>query len=211
MDWGAFFSVFGLVFVAELGDKTQLAVITQTCKHRRPLAVFVGASAALAGVTALSVVGGQVLERLIPDDLLRIAAALMFVLMGFLVAREATRAGAGSLNEEACLDACEISGNDAPLSASFPAWNWHAFGATFGLLFLAELGDKTQLAVLSLASRYEDTWALLGGGALALTLVTALGVVGGRVLSRLVPRRRLLWVSVALFVAMGALMGFGAV
>ena len=210
MDWGTFFSVFGLVFVAELGDKTQLAVVTQTCKHRRPWAVFVGASAALGAVTALGVIGGQVLGRLIPDDLLRSAAALLFVVMGFLVAREAAKAGAHASNEGVCLDGCETSGSNAPGSPSCPAWNWHAFGATFGLLFLAELGDKTQLAVLSLASKHRDVWAVLGGGALALTLVTALGVVGGRVLCQLVPQRLLLWISAAVFIAMGVLMGFGA-
>ena len=47
MDWSALAAAFGLVFVAELGDKTQLAVITQTCKYRRPWAVFWGASLAL--------------------------------------------------------------------------------------------------------------------------------------------------------------------
>ena len=46
MDWNVLLSTFGLVFVAELGDKTQLAVVTQTCKYRRPWAVFLGASLA---------------------------------------------------------------------------------------------------------------------------------------------------------------------
>ena len=57
MEWGILFSTFGLTFVAELGDKTQLAVVAQTCKYRRPWAVFLGASLALTAVTLLGANG----------------------------------------------------------------------------------------------------------------------------------------------------------
>jgi putative Ca2+/H+ antiporter (TMEM165/GDT1 family) len=56
---------------------------------------------------------------------------------------------------------------------------------------------------------YGDAWSVFLGGTLALTLVTALGVVGGQVLCRLIPERLLLWVSAVAFVVMGALLGFG--
>jgi putative Ca2+/H+ antiporter (TMEM165/GDT1 family) len=205
MDWGAFLSAFGLVLVAELGDKTQLAVVTQTCKHRRPWAVFAGASAALTAVTALGVVGGQALGRLVPEGVLRIAAVLAFVVMGTLVAREAWKAGNSGLGEEWCGNPGDGQMDCTPISA----WDWRAFSATFGLLFVAELGDKTQLAVLSLSSRHGDLWAVFGAAALALTLVTALGVVGGQGLCRLLPERALLWTSAVAFVVMGVLMGAG--
>ena len=67
MMWNTLLSAFGLVFVAELGDKTQLAVLTQTCKYRRPWAVFLGASIALTAVTALGAVAGQVLGQFVPE------------------------------------------------------------------------------------------------------------------------------------------------
>lgn len=225
MDWGTFFSVFGLVFVAELGDKTQLAVVTQTCKYRRPVAVFGGASVALAIVTVIGVIGGQVLGRLIPQQVLRLVAALAFVVMGILIAREASQGEGDVWGENACDHGCEDPGADhpggprpggprpgggRPAAASLSVWNWQAFVVSFGLLFVAELGDKTQLAVLSLSSKYGDAWAVLGGAALALTLVTALGVVGGRMLCDLVPQRLILWLSAALFIVIGAWMGLGA-
>ncbi len=53
MNWNLLLSTFGLVFLAELGDKTQLMVVTQVCKYRRPWPVFAGASLALVAVTAL--------------------------------------------------------------------------------------------------------------------------------------------------------------
>jgi putative Ca2+/H+ antiporter (TMEM165/GDT1 family) len=202
MDWNVLLSTFGLVFVAELGDKTQLAVVTQTCKHRRPWAVFLGASLALTAVTALGAIGGQVLGQIVPQPVLRIIAALAFVVMGVLIGREAARARDG----KSVGDACAITEvTCTPTSA----WDWKAFGSTFGLLFVAELGDKTQLAVLSLAGKWGGPWIVFLGGTLALTLVTALGVVGGQGLCRLIPERLLLWISAIAFVTMGILMGFG--
>jgi putative Ca2+/H+ antiporter (TMEM165/GDT1 family) len=102
MDWNALFSTLGLVFIAELGDKTQLAVVTQTCKHRKPWAVFLGASAALIAVTALGAIGGQILGQFIPERILRIAAALAFVVMGGLIIREAIKA-----TKKASEDTCD--------------------------------------------------------------------------------------------------------
>jgi putative Ca2+/H+ antiporter (TMEM165/GDT1 family) len=204
MDWGALASTFGLIFVAELGDKTQLAVVTQTCKYRRPWAVFWGASLALTAVTLIGAVGGQLLGQVIPPTVLRIAAALAFVVMGILIGREAARAGHNAIGE--AYEYLPGGEKDCPPPA---AWDWKAFGSTFGLLFVAELGDKTQLAVLSLAGKYKAPWPVFLGGAAALTVVTALGAIGGQGLCRLVPERLLLWISAVAFVVMGTLMGFG--
>ncbi len=80
-----FLSTFALLFVAELGDKTQLAVISMTAKHRMPVWVFAGAALALVAVTLLGVIGGEVLTRFIPEIVLRKAAAALFVIMGILM------------------------------------------------------------------------------------------------------------------------------
>lgn len=78
-------STFALLFVAELGDKTQLAVISMTAKHKMPLWVFIGATLALTAVTALGVLGGGLLTRFIPELVLRKVAAALFVVMGLLM------------------------------------------------------------------------------------------------------------------------------
>jgi putative Ca2+/H+ antiporter (TMEM165/GDT1 family) len=80
-----FLSTFALLFVAELGDKTQLAVISMTAKHKMPIWVFAGATLALAAVTLLGVVGGELLTRIIPEMVLRKIAAVLFVMMGVLM------------------------------------------------------------------------------------------------------------------------------
>lgn len=78
-------STFALLFVAELGDKTQLAVISMTAKHKAPLWIFAGATLALAAVTAIGVLGGELLTRLVPEMVLRKVAAVLFVVMGVLM------------------------------------------------------------------------------------------------------------------------------
>ena len=78
-------STFALLFVAELGDKTQLAVISMTAKHKMPIWIFIGATLALASVTALGVLGGELLTRFIPEMVLRKIAAVLFVVMGVLM------------------------------------------------------------------------------------------------------------------------------
>jgi len=206
LDWSTLLSTLGLVFVAELGDKTQLAVVTQTCKYRHGWPVFAGASLALSLVTLLGALGGQVLGQFIPASVLRYAAALAFVAMGLLIGREALLAlKRGQENAECALDSAEES------CSIDQGWNWKAFSSTLGLLFVAELGDKTQLAVLSLSSKQGTPWAVFAGGALALSLVTAIGVLGGQGLCRIIPERVLLSLSAAAFVAMGVLMGFGII
>jgi len=78
-------STFALLFVAELGDKTQLAVISMTAKHKAPWWIFIGATLALAAVTLLGVLGGELLTRIIPEAVLRKIAAVLFVAMGVLM------------------------------------------------------------------------------------------------------------------------------
>jgi Ca2+/H+ antiporter, TMEM165/GDT1 family len=78
-------STFALLFVAELGDKTQLAVISMTARHKMPLWIFLGATLALAAVTGIGVLGGELLTRFIPEAILRKIAAALFVAMGVLM------------------------------------------------------------------------------------------------------------------------------
>lgn len=206
MNWGAFLTALGVVFVAELGDKTQLAVVTQVCKFRRPWAVFAGASLALALVTVLGAVVGQALGQLVPQDIVRSVAAGAFLLMGMLMGGQAWRSW--SRSDSPLVEACDTAGSDESSQAA-SRWCWQAFGATVGLLFVAEMGDKTQLAVLGLAGQSSSAWAVFLGGSLALIAVTALGVLGGEALCRLVPERTMLWVSAATFTVVGALMASG--
>ncbi len=82
MDWKVFLTTFGTIFLAELGDKTQLAAIMMTSKTKLPLSVFLGASLALCLVTMVGVLLGEGLIAVIPQNILKKVAALAFVAIG---------------------------------------------------------------------------------------------------------------------------------
>ncbi len=85
MNWQIFWLTFGTIFLAEMGDKTQLAALTMTADTRAPVAVFLGASLALCLATLLGVALGGLLTRLIPEYLIKKAAGLAFLAIGALI------------------------------------------------------------------------------------------------------------------------------
>ncbi len=82
MDWKLALTTFSAIFLAEMGDKTQLAVVTMTASSRKPLSVFLGGAVALMLVTALGVLLGGVIDRYVPERLLARSAAVLFVVIG---------------------------------------------------------------------------------------------------------------------------------
>ena len=82
MDWKLFFASFATIFVAELGDKTQIAAFTLTAEGHKPWIVFVGASMALVCVTAIGVGVGSVAGKYIPETTIKRSAAVIFILLG---------------------------------------------------------------------------------------------------------------------------------
>ena len=87
--------------------------------------------------------------------------------------------------------------------------DWKIFGTAFLTLFLAELGDKTQLAVITMTASTESKMAVFLGASLALIVVTGLGVLVGAVLSAWVPTEWLQRIVAVAFIAIGVLMLFG--
>jgi len=201
LDLTTLFSTFGLLFVAELGDKTQLAVITQTCKFGRPWPVFLGGALALAAVTGLGVAFGRLLSALVPAIWMQRIAGAAFVVMGLIILVGALRQMRRPQGEASAVPACD--------AAETRRLNWQAFSSTFGLLFIAELGDKTQLAAFSMASEARSPWPVFIGGSLALAVVTGLGVAFGQGLTRIIPERILKLISALAFIVIGVLMEGG--
>jgi len=84
-----FLMSFVMLFCAELGDKTQLAVFTLVSQYKKPIPIFLGASLALVVVTLIGAVFGEVVARYIPEAYLKLAAGILFVGIGIFVLVEA--------------------------------------------------------------------------------------------------------------------------
>jgi|WetSurMetagenome_2_1015567.scaffolds.fasta_scaffold71401_3 Ca2+/H+ antiporter, TMEM165/GDT1 family len=82
MGWNQFIAAFAALFLAELGDKTQLVVITMSAATKRPLAVFLGGSLALVLLTGIGAIAGEAVTKVVPEWLLRKTSALLFVAIG---------------------------------------------------------------------------------------------------------------------------------
>jgi len=85
MDWRIMLSTFGVIFLAEMGDKTQLAAMTMAAQSKKPWAVFLGASFALVAVSAVGVLVGSVIGNYVPIVWVKRIAALLFIVIGVLI------------------------------------------------------------------------------------------------------------------------------
>jgi putative Ca2+/H+ antiporter (TMEM165/GDT1 family) len=88
--------------------------------------------------------------------------------------------------------------------------SWNLFFSTFAAIFLAELGDKTQLATLSLASEGGSRWTVFAGSALALVASSAIAVLAGEAVARIIPPVWIKRAAGAVFVALGVMMLAGS-
>ena len=84
--------------------------------------------------------------------------------------------------------------------------NWQAFTTTFVMLLIAELGDKTQLAVVCQAAKFQKPWLVWLGAGLALIVVSGIGVAVGQVCGQFLPREIISRVAGGIFIVMGVLM-----
>ncbi|HTG93714.1 MAG TPA: TMEM165/GDT1 family protein [Pyrinomonadaceae bacterium] len=85
MDLRVMLTTFGIIFLAEMGDKTQLAAMTMSAQTKKPWAVFLGASLALAAVSALGVIVGATLGNYVPLEWVKRVAAVAFIIIGVLM------------------------------------------------------------------------------------------------------------------------------
>jgi len=172
---------FGLVFLAELGDKSQLVCMTLAARHRH-WPVLAGAMVAFAILNTLAVVFGAGLSHWVPERVLAAVVALLFAIFGILSLR--------AKEEEGEEDVTERSGHGI-------------FVTAFLMIFLAEMGDKTQIAVAGMASTLPviPVWI---GATVALFATSALGVVAGRKLLRRIPIHRLHQISGVFFLILAA-------
>jgi putative Ca2+/H+ antiporter (TMEM165/GDT1 family) len=85
MDLRVLLTTFGIIFLAEMGDKTQLAAMTMAADTKKPWTVFIGASLALAAVSAIGVLVGGVVGQYVPLEWVKRVAAVAFIVIGVLM------------------------------------------------------------------------------------------------------------------------------
>ena len=167
------------VVLAEMGDKTQLLAMAFATRYR-PHKVLIAVFLATLANHSLAVLAGHFLSVVIPLDIISFVAAVSFVVFGLWTIR-----------------GDELEGEDRKESRFGPV-------ATVAIaFFLAEMGDKTQLATISLAVEYRNMFNVLMGTTLGMVIADTVGIVVGIVLCRHIPERTIKWISAGVFVLFG--------
>ena len=186
-----FATVFGVIFIAELPDKTAVAALVLATRHRA-LPVFIGTASALIVQSLIAVAAGGVLA-LLPPRPVHIGAGLLFLVSAVSMWRSK-----GEESEPSDGKPAEGDATDAR-QPSFKS----AFFKAFAVVFLAELGDLTQLGTAALAARYRSPVTVFAASALALCSVAALAVFLGNRLSRLINPRVVQKIAAVVFGVLG--------
>lgn len=181
---------FGIVALAELADTSGLVTLVLASRFPARL-VLVGVFAAFAVQVGVAVAAGS-LVALLPERLLAAVLAVIFLGSAVLLLRG-------------------DDDDDDTVSGKAPTTPWRVVALCFGITLLSELGDPTQIIVATLAARYEDPLAVGTGSLLALWTVSALAVLGGNRLARVVSRRWLTRVAAAVLVVLAVLSAVEAV
>jgi Ca2+/H+ antiporter, TMEM165/GDT1 family len=182
----AFLVAFGVVFLAELPDKTMFATIVLSTRYRRPVAVVVGVTLAMIVHSVLAVIVGEALRRL-PSTPTRLAVAALFLVGGILLLR-------GGGDDEAS----ELQ--TAPVHSA-----WGVIGRSALIIGIAEFGDFTQLATIGIVADRGYAAAVAAGSVAAHIVVAILAVLAGAWLERRLPVRTVQRSAGVLFIVFGLL------
>jgi len=173
-----FLASLAFVFLAEMGDKTQLLAMAFATRFRWQIVLW-GVFVATAANHLFAVYVGNYLTAIIPFEYIKIAAALSFILFGLWTLR------GDKLEDE------DKKSNFGP------------FWTVVVAFFLAEMGDKTQLATVALAAEYRTVVTVWLGTTTGMVMADAVGIIVGIVLHKKIPDKQVKWFAAAVFIVFG--------
>jgi Ca2+/H+ antiporter, TMEM165/GDT1 family len=181
-------TVFGLIFVGELPDKTAVAGLVLGTRFPWRW-VFAGIAAAFLTHVIIAVAAGSLLT-LLPRRPVEVVVAVLFLIGAVLIWRE----GRDDTQDEQAPGAAVLE------TAGF----WRVASLAYGVIFVAEWGDLTQILTANLAAKYHDPLSVGVGAVLGLWAVALLAILGGKTLLRLLPIKWITRVAALVMVALGA-------
>jgi len=176
---------FITIFLAELADRSNIAIFALSGSSKYPRAVYLGAASALLAANFLGAVIGGKLATLLPVYLIKVIAALGFAYLAIrlLWLERLSSKKQGNPNRES------VSLNSSPYKKFIydPHDRWSVFGSTFLTIFLTSLGDEEQIATLLLSAQSQAPVIVFMGAALAVVSTSLVAVLLGRGVARWLP------------------------
>ena len=177
MDYSLFILTFTTIFLAELGDKTQIITFICSTQTRKYLFTFVSSILALTSSTLLSICLGGVLRYCIPMNIVNIIGGIIFILVGLISLKRTEKKN-------------EFKKVFSPLSI-------------FILIFISEIGDKTQIALLTLMLTYYSFLEIFCGAILGFILINGVAILISRKIADKISTRKFNIISSLVFTCIG--------
>ncbi len=174
----AFWTSLAFVVLAEMGDKTQLLAMAFATRMRWQT-VMGGVFVATAANHFLAVLAGKYLTALVPLLYIKIAAAVSFILFGLWTIKGDT------------------------LDDEDKRFNFSPFWTVTVAFFIAEMGDKTQLATVALAADFHAVLPVWMGTTTGMLIADAIGIILGIVLHKRLPEKQIKWFAALVFIGFG--------
>ena len=186
----ALFVSTGVIALAEIGDKTQLLAFLLASRFKKPIPIIIGITlATLINHGLAGAVGGWITANINPEKLRWILGASFIAMAAWTLIPDKIE------NEETQL-----------------ATKLGVFGATFVTFFLAEMGDKTQIATVAMSAHYNDVLMVVAGTTLGMLIADVPAVFAGDKLATKIPMKLVHRIAAAMFAALGlaTLLGVGS-
>ncbi|MFX0048709.1 MAG: TMEM165/GDT1 family protein [Candidatus Hermodarchaeota archaeon] len=215
MDIAVFLIAYSILFIGELGDKTQLIVFNLALEYKKFFKVGIGATFGFAVIVTIGILFGSLITEFVPLSLISLISGLLFIAIGLFELRDIKTL---YLNERKlnsnnkCIKQNNIEKKEPEIKETNKfAWlKKNPYLAGFGFIFLMELGDKTQLLTITLASIYAAPLEVWLGAFLALISVAWIGIFAGAFIAKKVPKFYLKVLAVSIFIVVGILVLIGA-
>jgi putative Ca2+/H+ antiporter (TMEM165/GDT1 family) len=213
MDIAVFLITYGILFIGELGDKTQLIVFNLALDYKKFYKVGIGATLGFAVIVTIGILFGTLITEFIPLNIISLISGIFFIAIGLFELRDIKSL---YINERKMKSKNE---NDFPnlnekkeikSKESFAWLKKNPYLAGFGFILLMELGDKTQLLTITLASIHAAPIEVWLGAFLALISVAWIGIFAGGLIAKKVPKFYLKVVAVSIFIIVGIFVLIGA-
>jgi Ca2+/H+ antiporter, TMEM165/GDT1 family len=196
----AFTAGLVLITISELGDKTFFIAVILSMQHPRRI-VFVGVTAALAAMTVLSVIFGQILSALTQGSKIYVhyAEIVLFIAFGLKLLYDARKMPVACDTEivEEAKEAVEKAHLDSQQKSI-----WRILLKSFVLTFIAEWGDRTQFATIALSAS-NNAIGVTAGAILGHAICAAIAVIGGKLIAGKISERQITFIGGFLFIIFG--------
>ncbi len=209
MDLVTLFIAYGILFLGELGDKTQLIVFNLTLEHEKSYKVGVGATMGFALIVTLGVFIGMFISQIVDLSIITLFSGILFTVIGLFgvpkIKKLYQERQEKKVNNKIINNGSAKNESNEEITSKLSKLKSNAYLAGLLFIFIMELGDKTQILTITLTSSSSAPLEVWIGSFFALITLAWMGVFLGAIIAKKVPKLYLAILSTTIFVSIGSI------